>query len=350
MFGKLSSLAKSFRFFATYRPVSLPNTAPIAYLDLQDNHYHRYFYTFVKFLSLGGYRVHLALRPLVLHRLQHDSYARLAFEEGLLHLGKPKGTVALHFNPSNLSPDYFSGLWGLDAPPQDAYFVPIAQHPLMYHKGWWNTPLPTQPRKNAVFMVGAFDAQMYQELVEDQLFKVLGRLQIAQKLQPYRHYIQTLTEFQDYLHSPAEGQLLLLDRASFAIPMPELRPTLARFAFYLALPGVAMPFSHNIVEAMSAGCIPILQRGYAELFRPALRDGENCWLFEGEADLYPRIQAALALPAAQRQALQEGVAAYYTQQLSPQGVLRHLQPQPSKIYLQAEHRSVSLMKQRIQSN
>jgi hypothetical protein len=347
MLGKLSSLAKSLRFFAAYHTIESPNNAPIAYFDLEDNHYHRYFYTFVKFLSLGGYRLHLACRPLVLHRLQHDPYARLAFEERLLHLGKPKGTIALDLNSSRLSPDYFSGLWGLDKPPRDAYFVPIAQHPLMYHKGWWDAPLPSTNRKNAVFMIGAFDAKMYQELVEDQLFKVLGRLQVAQKLQPYRHAISSLAEFQNYLHSAEEGQLLLLDRADFAIPMPELRPTLAHFAFYLALPGVAMPFSHNIVEAMSAGCIPILQRGYAELFRPALRHAENCWLFEGEEDLYPRIQAALALPAAQRQELQKGVEAYYAQHLSPQAIVQHMQTQPSKIYLQAEHRSVMLLKARL---
>jgi hypothetical protein len=48
--------------------------------------------------------------------------------------------------------------------------------------------------------------------------------------------------------------------------MDELRHWLAKFDFYFALPGVVMPFSHNIIEAISVGCIPFIQQSSSHLF------------------------------------------------------------------------------------
>ena len=61
--------------------------------------------------------------------------------------------------------------------------------------------------------------------------------------------------------------------------MPDLRPTLAKFRYYMAYPGVFMPFSHNVFEAMSVGCIPIIEDKYADLFQPKLEHLKNSFKF-----------------------------------------------------------------------
>src|SRR5205823_2507023 len=47
--------------------------------------------------------------------------------------------------------------------------------------------------------------------------------------------------------------------------------------FFLAPPGCAMPLSHNLIEAMSLGAIPILN--YGDYLDPPLRDGVDCLAF-----------------------------------------------------------------------
>ena len=58
--------------------------------------------------------------------------------------------------------------------------------------------------------------------------------------------------------------------------------------FYFALLGVVLPFAHNVVEAMSAGVIPFLQEGYANLFQPALIDRLQAVTFKDINDLEAR--------------------------------------------------------------
>jgi hypothetical protein len=67
--------------------------------------------------------------------------------------------------------------------------------------------------------------------------------------------------------------------------MEELRPTLSHFNFFLACPGFIMPYSHNVVEAMSVGAIPVIQDTYAHMFFPTLKHNINAIIFTDLGDL-----------------------------------------------------------------
>ena len=86
--------------------------------------------------------------------------------------------------------------------------------------------------------------------------------------------------------------------------------------------------SHNIIEAMAVGSIPITQ--YPELFFPPLEDGVNCLVFSGEADLASTVQRAMDLSEQRRQALSQAAARYYDEHLSPSSTVSGLLAMPGR--------------------
>ncbi|MDQ3179703.1 MAG: hypothetical protein M3Q33_04200 [Acidobacteriota bacterium] len=123
---------------------------------------------------------------------------------------------------------------------------------------------------------------------------------------------------------------------------------LARSNFYIALPGFSMPFSHNVVEAMSVGTIPMLQ--YPEMFTPPLTHLVDCLSFDSKNDLIDKINLALKLDTEKISAMRENVLKYYDENLEPKiavGKLFDKLPTVNKLYLNVEHTSVAELKKEI---
>ena len=97
---------------------------------------------------------------------------------------------------------------------------------------------------------------------------------------------------------------------------------LSRSACALCPPGVFMPHSHNLIEAMAVGTVPLLN--YAEFCRPRLIDGRTCLAFSTLDDLSSTIRRALSLPLAEIDTLSRAVTRTYDEDLSPAGAARHL--------------------------
>jgi hypothetical protein len=70
-----------------------------------------------------------------------------------------------------------------------------------------------------------------------------------------------------------------------------------------------MPHSHNLVEAMSVGTIPITN--YHSYMRPQLTPDGNCLAFSTIQELEMVIDCALCISAAKIRRLREGVISYY---------------------------------------
>jgi hypothetical protein len=281
--------------------------------------------------------------------MQRDTYAALLLKEKLVRFGTPpKQEETLVIEAENITADYFMPP-GHQAP--EPVYVSMPQHPLMYHKGWWNEALVLAARKRSLFMTGNFEPESYRQLERDGIFNVLSRTAVYNVLEKkgLLYNLQQTEDLQTFLNTDAiDNQVLLVNRLLFDVPMPELRNVLNRFYFYFALPGVAMPFSHNIVEAMSAGCIPFLQAGYAALFYPALIDGIHCITFESAADLPQRIEALWRLTETEIGALQQQVSAYYENHMTPRSVVQTIEKAAgATIYLHASTHSVELLKMRM---
>lgn len=98
---------------------------------------------------------------------------------------------------------------------------------------------------------------------------------------------------------------------------------LSRADFFICPPGVIMPWSHNCIEAMSVGTIPILQ--YTESFYPNLKHGENCLRFTNEQELGMAIENALAMEQSEIEVMRKNVFNYYNSHLSMDSVIKKIQ-------------------------
>jgi hypothetical protein len=128
-------------------------------------------------------------------------------------------------------------------------------------------------------------------------------------------------ELDTLLSSPVQGGVLVYNEKC-KIPLEQWLPVMARSRFFFACPGVRYPMSHNTVEALAVGSVPIIE--YPEDFYPALQDGINCLTFTGEAGLKAAIERAASLNEAEWQGLSSNAIEFYEHHLSPVAAVNRL--------------------------
>ena len=110
----------------------------------------------------------------------------------------------------------------------------------------------------------------------------------------------------------------------------------------LSPPGWCMPVSHNLVESMFCGAIPITNAG--SFMAEPLTDGVNCLEFEDAVGLVSVIEWASAMDSGEVSRMQEAVQDYYERFLEPQALAERLrQSDCGKILVNAEENSVPLV-------
>jgi hypothetical protein len=313
---------------------------------------------------------------------------KLILKEHLVHFKSPGSEkVYLEFNDKNLSADYFSFLTDPDF--QDSLLIPMTFHPLFYHKKFWNKPIKIGRRKRSIFMAGNFNEKTY-SAIENIPFKVKSRTEIYNFLLKNQllSFYSSKSEFLNFLKGncdnkcilselprgkptrhPAEESFLFdenpsvfklsskieaslgelnpkeIKRDNFSIPIEDLLNTLGSFNFYFACPGVIIPFSHNIIEAMSAGSIPLIQHAYAEMLQPPLVNNKNAIVYKDFDDLQKKIEYCYNLPEDLLNEMNSNVLKYYNEHLTPQAVIQKIQKgNYKKFYLQAEFESAKLFR------
>jgi hypothetical protein len=85
--------------------------------------------------------------------------------------------------------------------------------------------------------------------------------------------------------------------------------------YFLCPPGWCMPISHNLIEAMQCGAIPILN--YPQILTPPLQHGENCLAFSNIDEFKQLVRLALAMPQEQIVKMRAAVLTYFDQYLAP---------------------------------
>lgn len=73
------------------------------------------------------------------------------------------------------------------------------------------------------------------------------------------------------------------------ITLKDLDSILGQLNYYLALPGILISQYHNLIEAMSVGCIPVIQKNHASLFTLALQYMKNAIVYTSLEDLNSKI-------------------------------------------------------------
>jgi hypothetical protein len=122
--------------------------------------------------------------------------------------------------------------------------------------------------------------------------------------------------------------LVIVNTRHCKIPVNQWLSVLSSASFYLACPGTRYPMSHNVIESLAVGTVPIIQ--YPELFFPPLTDGKNCLVYSDEKDLVAVVRRALSMSEQDIAALAEGAMLYYESYLHPSPTISNLLANPAR--------------------
>ena len=349
---KVKQVKTLFSDFVAYRNQKkfVPKTSTKAVLvDFQNPQlYHRFFYLLLKFYQLAGYTVYYPMSLSLYRNLRNkDRYmALLLLEKNLLSINTenmPKEVVTI--TDAMFSADYFKDYFENENKTKGSFHVPMSFHPLMYHHQLWNESIQfLENRYNAIFCYGNFEKNAYLEIKRTD-FKVASRTELLNFLQDDPNFVSIKSSKE--LENKGETlnqKLVFATRENYQIEMKDIRAHLALFNFYLCCPGVVMPLCHNVVEAMSVGTIPVIEKEYADVMYPNLEHLKNAIIFNDLNDLKMLLKEKLFdLSNDEILAIRNNVFSYYEEFLSPTGMITNLNKNIAdgeKIYLQAEHRSV----------
>lgn len=321
----------------------------IIYVDVTGVAWNRYLYSFLKFFDLQGYTVFLPKnRELIDHLCMKQGEYRFSswiLEDNFVKFGRPPNKEnAISIEKSQLSNDYFLSFVNNHFEDLECH-IPMCEFPLVYHRLNWDIEISeTKKRKRSFFMAGNMDEDLYNAIEKAGKFKIPSRVTISAFLKKKEYYnaIPSFKFLEDFIQSEIDNKVILVDTSKeFSIELDELKTLLTKFDFFLALPGIIIPQCHNIIEAISSGCIPVLHSCYAKVLVPNLEHGVNALVYNNLDELNDLILSGFSLNENEVLKLRLNCINYYKANLSPLQVVEDIEKNTySKIYIQAEHLSL----------
>ncbi|MEM9107540.1 MAG: hypothetical protein AAGC96_17985 [Pseudomonadota bacterium] len=306
----------------------------------------RYFYVLVKYLTLAGFAVNLNGPTTLSDRIRAKKWASRVFDEPYVQIGDQRsGSQAegdLLITDEDHADQALSGMKTFQlikgrrlTQQRQAYdmLFPYMLHPKYYADGR-HLKVAQYRRQNR--NIGLFFSGNYNERYRNpSILAKYGTLQRPMILDllleglPPEQLFRTTPDFDTELAAGHyESQFVFVDNLQGnRVAKGQWLETLGQCRFFLACPGVDMPLSHNLVEAMSVGCIPFTQ--YGDFFDPPLRDGVDCVAHSG-TDVVERARAALAMDARQIETLRQNTIAYYEQNLTVDAFARRVLDHPGQ--------------------
>jgi hypothetical protein len=225
-------------------------------------------------------------------------------------------------------------------------------HPSVYHQGLHkrrspSTALDSAAKQRRRFRIGFFGTHDREFYTRHYHFPGMNRFEILEVfLQKFGNRIKQLRGFpRDW--DPCEIAVSIDSRGgdrkgkSF-LSQDHYLEALRECDFVLSPPGWCMPVSHNLIEAMFCGAIPITNGG-AFMAEP-LKDGKTCLDFQDAEGLRSVIKRALAMDERNVARMQGAVRDYYNRFLDPKAVPEALlQSKGGRVFVNAEENSVRLV-------
>ncbi len=172
-------------------------------------------------------------------------------------------------------------------------------------------------RMTRVFFGGNTEEGKYDNDVIREVYAMLNRREMLEEtiaaMTPDR--IHRPKDASAWLASPEFHPFVLCETQHCGVPRERWLEALSKADFFLACPGVGMPLCHNVIEAMAAGAIPILQ--YATYLDPELKDGINCLAFHDESSLRELVRKAVSMDSSEVVKLRQGVENYFASHHAP---------------------------------
>jgi len=320
------------------------------FLEISQIEKNRYLYNLVKFFKLRGYTIYIPDNKDLIAKLcvkkGEFKYASYILE-GDVKIGKPKSTSQTVFlEKEKLSNDYFS-----KEKFKNTFHVPMSQYPLIDNDFEEKEVVDVFiKRKLSIFMAGNFNVEFYGKIAKDGFFDILSRNDIFDflKQQYYYHQLNSFPNLLEFINSSINCKVVIIDSVNnFNIDLDKIKIILMKFDFFMALPGIVIPQSHNLIEAMEVGCIPIIQKTYSDLLYPPLIHNENAIIYETREELDSLIEEVFKKNTEDIFLLRKNVLEYYDKYLTPKAVVDAIVSNNyNKIYIQAEHISLNLLKEK----
>lgn len=204
--------------------------------------------------------------------------------------------------------------------------MPYFMQPKALHGGYHKIHSGSLPKKRGI-RLGFYGTHNREYYTKHFRFPILPRTPILDcfndifsgEFQPAGRFLSekipvTIAVSMDYSATDQVKKNYLAQKDYFTI--------LEQTEFMLCPPGWCMPQSHNLIEAMSHGVIPILN--YPDYMVPNLKNGYNCLAFSTLKEMEERIQEALGMSQSGIHNLRTNVVRYYQDYLAPGSWWRRL--------------------------
>lgn len=170
-------------------------------------------------------------------------------------------------------------------------------------------------RRIKIFFSGNADPNHYDDERFSTVYNMLNRHQIVEVYKKLVTDVVDVNQFYAFMETEEYMKVCFLNRVKGGIKSRLWLNALALSDFFLAPPGVIMPMSHNIIEAMSVGTIPITN--YAKWFNPPLKNGIHCITFQTVEEEKLAIETAKKMSSEKREEMRQNVINYYETYLNP---------------------------------
>jgi hypothetical protein len=212
---------------------------------------------------------------------------------------------------------YDADVLGLELDKSSELVAPFFAHPQHLNR---SIPVNANQRNITVFFSGNTDHEAYSQF---SLFPMMNRIQI---LDVVKSNFRTESLKVDWKRESKQQKGVVIQDwqwnardggdTSSRIPTEQWLDLLSYCDFFLATPGSNIPHSHNLVEAMSLGSIPITN--YGHLLSEPLVHRENALLFETEEELKQVIKLALDMSEDEKKRMHQNCITYYKRSLIPE--------------------------------
>jgi hypothetical protein len=204
---------------------------------------------------------------------------------------------------------------------RNAFTLPFFMHPRVHDSGQLNLLKPTEliskERSMKILFAGNDKYPTYDNPLLPSRYGILSRHRCLETLRqnlPTEQFYKP-TAYENLFASPHEPAFTLSSYPSCKIPQKFWLETVAKSDFYLATPGVHMPFCHNLIEALAVGSIPILQ--YPQYLQPHLEHSKNCLVFDDVESLTAIVEFAMTASPDEIERLRKGAMQFYEDYLRP---------------------------------
>lgn len=205
--------------------------------------------------------------------------------------------------------------------------LPYTLHPDIFERGGDARLVEHRERERQwkLFFGGHRYQHAYRETSYYPHQTVVNRYRIVEEtLAHFGHRAECPVDVADFeaMTARPHGGVVFVDNAHYRIPAHRWLESVSRADFFVAAPGTTYPMSHNCVESLAVGTIPVLE--YPRVLRPALRDGVNCLTYTGIAGFHDALERLDSLPSNDIQKMRLAAIDYYDKHLAPKAFCERL--------------------------